>query len=135
MKEKYNFDEKASVDDKFEHQIVMDILNNVPYDQIKTVELYVEPTVQGAQTIDDKIKQENEEFLQTPAEFNKIDMAATAQKKPKSGFYNDLFDAIIDLTDSRQMIDDAPATINFVDYRLFSENAIEDHVKQIITIF
>ena len=33
------------------------------------------------------------------------------------------------------MIDDAPATINFVDYRLFSENAIEDHVKQIITIF
>ena len=83
MKEKYNFDEKASVDDKFEHQIVMDILNNVPYDQIKTVELYVEPTVQGAQTIDDKIKQENEEFLQTPAEFNKIDMAATAQKKAK----------------------------------------------------
>ena len=83
VKEKYNFDEKASVDDKFEHQIVMDILNNVPYDQIKTVELYVEPTVQGAQTIDDKIKQENEEFLQTPAEFNKIDMAATAQKKAK----------------------------------------------------
>ena len=48
VKEKYNFDEKASVDDKFERQIVMDILNNVPYDQIKTVELYVEPTVQGA---------------------------------------------------------------------------------------
>ena len=57
------------------------------------------------------------------------------KKKPKSGFYNDLFDAVIDLTDSRQMTDDAPATINFVDYRLFSENAIEDHVKQIITIF
>ena len=56
MKEKYNFDEKASVDDKFEHQIVMDILNKVSYDHIKTVELYVEPTVQDAQTIDDEIK-------------------------------------------------------------------------------
>ena len=59
-------------------------------------------------------------------------MAATAQKKPKSGFYNDLFDTIIDLPDSRQMIDDTPATINFIDYDLFSENAIEDHIKQII---
>ena len=83
MNDKYNFDEKASVDDKFEHQIVMDILNNVPYDQIKTVELYVEPTAQGAQTVDDKVKQENEDFLQTPAEFNKIDLAVTAQKKAK----------------------------------------------------
>ena len=87
MNEKYNFDEKASVDDKFEHQIVMDILNNVPYDQIKTVELYVEPTVQGAQTIDDKVKQENEDFLQTPAEFNKIDLAVTAQKKSQKAAF------------------------------------------------
>ena len=30
IKEKYNFYEKPSVDDKLEEQIVMDILNNVP---------------------------------------------------------------------------------------------------------
>ena len=81
VKEKYNLDEKPSVDDKFEEQIIMDILNNVWYDHIKTGEPYVEPTVQDAQTIDDKIKQENEDFLQIAAKFNKIDMAATAQKK------------------------------------------------------
>ena len=46
VKEKYNLDEKPSVDDKFEEQIVMDILNNVWYDHIKTEEPYVEPTVQ-----------------------------------------------------------------------------------------
>ena len=81
VKEKYNLDEKPSVDDKFEEQIVMDILNNVWYDHIKTEEPYVEPTVQDAQTIDDEIKQQNEDFLQIAAKFNKIDMAATAQKK------------------------------------------------------
>ena len=59
----------------------MDILNNVWYDHIKTGEPYVERTVQDTQTIDDKIKQENEDFLQIAAKFNKIDMAATAQKK------------------------------------------------------
>ena len=81
VKEKYKLDEKPSVDDKFEDQIVMDILNNVWYDHIKTEELYVEPTVQDAQTIDDEIKHQNEDFLQIAAKFNKIDMAATAQKK------------------------------------------------------
>ena len=34
-------------------------------------------------------------------------MAATAQK---SDFCNDLFDAVIDLPDSRQIIDDTPTT-------------------------
>ena len=81
VKEKYSLDKKPSVDDKFEEKIVMDILNNVWYDHIKTEELYVEPTVQDAQTIDDEIKQQNEDFLQIAAKFNKIDMAATAKKK------------------------------------------------------
>ena len=81
VKEKYDFDEKPSVDDKFEEQIVTDILNNIPYVHIKPEETYVEPTVHDTQTIDDEIKQENEGFLQTAAEFNKTDMAATAQKK------------------------------------------------------
>ena len=81
VKEKYDFNEKSSVDDKFEEQIVMDILNNVPYDHVETEEPYVEPTVQDAETIDDKTKQENEDYLQTAAEFNKIHMVTTAQKK------------------------------------------------------
>ena len=49
--EKYDFDEKPSVDDKFEEQIVTNILDDVPYDHIKTEELYTEPTVQDAQTM------------------------------------------------------------------------------------
>ena len=49
--EKYDFDEKPSVDDKFEEQIVTNILDDVPYDHIKTEELYTEPTVQDAQTV------------------------------------------------------------------------------------
>ena len=107
VKEKYGFNEKPSLDDKFEEQIVMDILNNVPYDHAETEEPYVEPTVQDAETIDDKTKQENEDYLQTAAEFNKIHMATTAQK---SNFYNDLFDAVVDLPVSRQIIGDTPTT-------------------------
>ena len=109
VKENYDFDEKPGAEDKFEEQIVMDIINKVPYNHIKTEELYVEPTVQGTEKIDDKIKQENEDNLETAAEFNKIDMAATAQK---SDFYSKLFDAVIDLLDSRQIIDDTPTTEN-----------------------
>ena len=81
VEENYGFDEKSSSDDKFEEQIAMDILNNVSYDHIKTEEPYVETIVQDVQTIDDEIKQENEDVLQTSAECNKIDMTATAQKK------------------------------------------------------
>ena len=40
-----------------------------------------EPIVQDAQTIDDEIKQENEHLLQRAVKFNKIYMAAAAQKK------------------------------------------------------
>ena len=53
IKEKYNFYEKPSVDDKLEEQIVMDILNNIPQDHVKTEESYVEPTAQDAERIDD----------------------------------------------------------------------------------
>ena len=81
VKEKYNFDKNPSVDDKFEEQIVMDLLEDVPYDHIKTEGPYIEPTAQDVQTTNDEIKQKNEDFLQTPAEFNKIDIAATVQKK------------------------------------------------------
>ena len=52
MKEKYDFDEKPSDDDICEEQIVIDILNNLPYDHIKAEEPYVELAVQDAETID-----------------------------------------------------------------------------------
>ena len=78
VKEKYDFDEKPSADDKFEEQIVVNILNSVQYDQIKTEKPYLGPALQDAQTIDDEIKQENEDALQTAAEFDKINMAVTA---------------------------------------------------------
>ena len=81
VKEKSDFDEKPSVDGRFEEKIVMDILNNILYDLIKTEEPYVEPTVQDPETTDDRIKQENEDYLQTAAEFNRIDMGTTAHKK------------------------------------------------------
>ena len=44
-----------------------------------------------------------------------------------------MFDAVIDLPDSRQIIDDAPTTKDIlIDEDLFSENDIEDDGKQII---
>ena len=81
VKEKYDFDKKPSADDTFEEQIVMNILNNVPYSYIKIEKLYVELTVQIAETIDDELRQENEDYLQTAAKFNKIKTVATARKK------------------------------------------------------
>ena len=55
------------------------------------------------------------------------------QVHKKSDFYNNLFDAIIDLPDSMQIIDNAPITEDiFIDDDLFSENDIEDDDKQII---
>ena len=59
----------------------MDILSNVQYDHTKTEELYVETTVQDAETVNDEIKQENKDYLQTAAEFNKIDMPTTPHKR------------------------------------------------------
>ena len=39
------------------------------------------PTLQDAQTIEDEIENEIDDFLQTASESNKIDAAATRQKK------------------------------------------------------
>ena len=74
-------------------------LDDVLEDHIKAEKPYTETTVHDPQTIDDEIEQKNEDFLQTAAEFNKIDMAATAHKK--GDFYNNLFDVAIDVSDSR----------------------------------
>ena len=47
----------------------------------KIKEPYVETTVQDAQAIESEAKNEVDQFLQTESEFNKIDAAATRQKK------------------------------------------------------
>ena len=69
--------------------------------------------------------------MQAAAEFNKIHMELQLRKK--SDFYNDLFDAVIDLPDSRQIIDDVPTTEDiFRGDDLFFDKDIEDDSKQII---
>ena len=51
----------------------------------------------------------------------------------KSDFYSHLFDAIIDLPDCKQIIDDGPTTeVIFIDDDLFSDKDIQDDSKQII---
>ena len=55
--------------------------------------------VQDAQTIENETKDEIDCFLQTASEFNKIDAAATKQKKVD--FYDKLFYDVRDVTDSR----------------------------------
>ena len=56
-----------------------DIIKNKPYEHKNIKTLHVPPMAQDAQTIEDKIKNEIGDFLQTASELNKID--ATKQKK------------------------------------------------------
>ena len=81
VKNTYEFYKKSSDEDALEKQIIEDIIKNEPYEHKKIEMPYVPPTVQDAQTIEDKIKDEIDDFLQTASEFNKIDAAATRQKK------------------------------------------------------
>ena len=54
-------------------------------------------------------------------------------QKNKNDFCNDLLVAVIDLPESRQIIDDAPKTEDiFIDINFFIENDIEDDDKNII---
>ena len=115
----------------------MDILNNEPYGHIKTEEPYVEPTVQNNWW---RKKKENEDYLQTAAEFIETDMAATAQKRR---FLQRFFDAVIDLPDPRKIIDDARTTVCiFIDDNFLCKNDIEvddkqviDHILKVMVIF
>ena len=60
---------------------------------IKKVETtYVELTVQDALTIDNQIKKEINNFLQLASKFNKVDTAATKQKKVDC--YDKLFEEV-----------------------------------------
>ena len=60
-------------------------------------------------------------------------MVAAVQKKH---FYNDLFDAIIDLLDSRQIIDDAPTTEDiFIDDNYSAMKRLRMTVNKLLTTF
>ena len=86
---------------------------------------------QDAQTVEDEIKNEIDNFLQTASELNKIAAAATKQK---SSFYDKLFDDVKDVPDSRQIIYDTPTTEDiFIDDELFSDADTKD-TKNLVDI-
>ena len=66
-----------------------------------------------------------DDFLQLASEFNKVDAAATRQKKV--GYYNKLFEDVPGEPDKRQKIDDGITTEDiFIDDDLFSDNDLQD---------
>ena len=132
VKNTYVFFKKPSNEEIFEQQIAEDIIKTEPYEHKKIETLYVKPTEQDAQTIENEIKNEIDEFLQTASQFNKIDAAVTKQKKVD--FYDKLSDDVQDVTDSRQAIDDAPETEDIlIDDELFSDTDTKD-IKNLVGI-
>ena len=79
VKNTYEFYKKLSDEDPFEKQIIEDIIKNESYEHKNIETPYVQTTVQDAQTVEDEIKNEIGNFLQTASEFNEIDAAATRQ--------------------------------------------------------
>ena len=132
VKNTYGFFKKPSNEDIFEQQIVEDIIKTEPYEHKKIETPYVKPSEQDAQTTENEIIKENDEFLQTASEFNKIDAAATKQKEVD--FYDKLSDDVQDVTDSRQAIDDAPKTeYILIDDELFCDNDTKE-IKNLVGI-
>ena len=82
-KDNYEFFKKPSDEDDFKHEIVEDILKDEQYEHKKVETPYLEPTLQDAATIHDQIKKEIDDFLQLASEFNKVNAAATKQKKSR----------------------------------------------------
>ena len=81
VKDTYEFFKKSSDEDDFEREIVEDILKDEPCEHKKIETPYVEPTVEDAATAEDQVNKEIDDFLQLASEFNKVDAAATKQKK------------------------------------------------------
>ena len=125
VKDTYEFLKKPSDEDDFECEIVEDILKDEPCEHKKVETPYVEPTLQDAATADDQIKKEIDDFLQLTSEINKVNLAATIQKKVD--FYDKLFKDIQGKPDRRQKIDDAITTEDiFTESDLFSDNDPQD---------
>ena len=73
----------------------------------------------------DEIKTEIDDFLKIVSEFNKVDAAATRQKK--IDFYNKLLNDAQDIPDRRQEIDGNVETEDiFIDDDLFSDTDTKD---------
>ena len=62
--------------------------------------------MKDAVTIKNETNKEIDDFLKVASEFNKIDKAATRQKKVD--YYDKLFEDVQKIDDRRQKIDDAP---------------------------
>ena len=124
----YEFFKKPSDEEEFEGQIIKDILE--PYEHKKIENPYVPPTPQDTQTIENETKNEIDDFLKTVSEFNKVDAAATKQKR--DDYYEKLFDDIMDEGDRRQIIDDVVKTENiFIDDNYLFDNDDTQETKNI----
>ena len=135
VKNTYEFCKKLSGEDTFEKQIIKKIIKNEPYEHKKIETPYVSPTVQHAQTTENETKNETDDFLQTASELNKSRCSCNQTKKVD--FYDKLFDDVKDIPDSRQIIDDAPATEDiFIDDELFSDTDTKDtkNLVDVITL-
>ena len=105
MLRKHEFFKKSSDEDNFEESIIEDLINNEPYKYKKIEDPYVKPTVKDAVTIKNETNKEIDDFLKVASEFNKIDKAATRQKKVD--YYDKLFEDVQEIDDCRQKIEDA----------------------------
>ena len=81
IKQKYNFVEQKNDHEKVEAEIVSDIIKDVPYEHIKTDQEYVQQTADDVQTIEYQTTKENNGFINTAIEFNKVNISAANQKK------------------------------------------------------
>ena len=79
VKEAHEFLKKTGDDEKLEEQIIEDAFRSLKH--VKTDSPYVPPTAQDAVTIEKETKTEANDFVKTALEFNKVDRAATRQKK------------------------------------------------------
>lgn len=69
-----------------EAETVNDIINDVPYGHIKKDQQYVELTVDDTQSVENQIKNENKDFINTAIEFNKVDMRSRQPEKSQFFF-------------------------------------------------
>ena len=117
----HDFFEEPTKSEKFKEELEEDLYKDLEHKKIE--ESYVEPQVQGAETIEKETKKDDEEFDDLALKYNEIDDTATEQKK-KNYFIN-LFD---DLLDEGNPFNDTVETEDiFIDNNLFDDT----HQKEI----
>ena len=116
---------KPPDEEEFEDKIIEDIIKKQPCEHKKNEAPYVPPIVKDVIKIEDEIKTEINDFSKAASEFNKVDAAATRQKKVD--IYKKLFDDVEDIPDRRQEIDDIVKTEDiFIDDHLFNDTDTKD---------